>query len=79
MSDDRQIHAITAAGGEIVRYDRAGKWYIEYPILGLPRQAVSLMGAVAEATRPGATVLDRRSGGTAFRAAVRRRREEFRP
>ncbi len=76
MTDDRQVHATMLDGGELVRYNRAGKWYVEYPTLPLPRKAVSLMGAVSVAVDLGATVHPNRPGGTAFRAALRRAREE---
>lgn len=29
MNEDRRVHASHPAGEEVVRYDRAGKWYIE--------------------------------------------------
>lgn len=29
MTNDRTVHATTGDGTEIVRYDRAGKWYLE--------------------------------------------------
>lgn len=28
---DRRVHAVLADGSEIVRYDRAGRWYVEEP------------------------------------------------
>lgn len=31
MSDDRTVHAKLPDGTEIVRYDRAGKWFTEAP------------------------------------------------
>lgn len=46
MSDDRTVHASNGAR-EIVRYDRAGKWYVE--LKGLPRIPVTLAQAAKEA------------------------------
>lgn len=48
---DRRVHA-SAEGEEIVRYDRAGKWYIELvePSPHAPaRQAVKIAQAVSRA------------------------------
>lgn len=30
--EDRTVHALTADGAEVVRYERAGKWYVEVPV-----------------------------------------------
>lgn len=44
---DRTVHATLGDGWEVVRYDRAGKWYVEHPPPGRERRAVS----VSEAAR----------------------------
>lgn len=31
MAEDRTVHGVTGNGWEIVRYERAGKWYAEHP------------------------------------------------
>jgi hypothetical protein len=41
---DRCVHAYTDQM-EIVRYERAGKWYLEPKIAGLPRQRVTVQQA----------------------------------
>lgn len=71
--DDRRAHGTTADGGEIVRYDRAGKWYVEYPD-GQPRRAVSVGSAALLATRPGAEVRRGVPGGGRFDALIKRMR-----
>lgn len=67
---DRTVHGFTADGAAIVRYDRAGKWYVE-PKEG-KRRAVKLTEAVqlAVAGRP----LLNKAGGLAFDAKVRKLR-----
>ena len=71
MMSDRTVHGMTQDGGQIVRYDRAGKWWIEYPPESLkPRRSVTLAGAVAEARR-GRAFLGR-YGGRMFDAAYRK-------
>jgi len=72
MSYDRTVHGWTADLAEIVRYDRAGKWYVEYPPATLkPRRPVSVAEAVRLATEAGARVFANRYGGQAFNARVR--------
>lgn len=63
---DRAIHGYTAGGDAIVRYDRAGKWYVE-PKDGKRRQ-VNLTEAATLAIAGRA--LDA-YGGQAFRAKIR--------
>jgi len=65
---DRIVHAYTAEGHPIVRYERASKWYIEPE--GGKRRQVTLRDA-AEAAVAGRIL----SGGQMFRAVVRRVRE----
>lgn len=66
---DRTVHARTRLGNEVVRYDRAGKWYVESS--SLPRQRLTLAQAVKMALAPGAEVYFGRPGGGRFDAAVR--------
>lgn len=70
MADDRTVHIELPDGREVVRYDRAGKWYIEGP--NITRLQLDLFHAAAQAIRPGARVFTGRPGGRAFDAAVRR-------
>lgn len=67
--DDRQVHAVTLDGRQIVRYDRASKWYVEtsWPY---SRRQIDLREAVRLARTPGATVVLGASGGRRFDAAV---------
>jgi hypothetical protein len=65
--DDRRVHATTEDGREIVRYDRAGKWYVE---AGDHRRQVTFVEAVRLATLAGSTVRSGLSGGRAFDARV---------
>ena len=63
--NDRTVHGRTADGYEIVRYDRAGKWYLE----GIgSRRPISLSAAVRGAIdgvaylgRPGGRTFDARA------------------
>lgn len=66
---DRTVHAISPAGAEIVRYDRAGKWFMEG---SAHRQPMSLADAVDTALLPGATVFLGRLGGKLFDARVKK-------
>jgi len=72
VRDDRTVHAEQPGRFQIVRYDRAGKWWIEYVAAsGTVYRAVSLDEAVAYAVefhdglihhkgRPGGSAFDRR-------------------
>lgn len=70
---DRTVHAITQTGGEIVRYDRAGKWFIEWPegVL-IPCRQLTLREAAKLGADPTATIFLGRPGGRRFDAAVRK-------
>lgn len=69
---DRRVHGRTADGGEIVRYDRAGKWYIEYESRSLrPCRRVGVLEAARLASEVGASAVRGISGGTRFDAALR--------
>lgn len=65
---DRTVHGYTAEGHPIVRYERAGKWYVE-PENGKRRHVkITEAAQLAVAGRP---LLDR-AGGQVFDARVRR-------
>lgn len=73
---DRTVHAVTEDRRQIVRYGKAGKWYVENPPeRRIPRQHVLLEKAVRIAQKPGTTVFYGRHGGSAFDAAVREGRK----
>jgi hypothetical protein len=73
MNDDRTVHAKLKDGGEVVRYGRASKWFIEYPIGHMiPCQPVKLEKAVRLAVD--GMVFAGRPGGSRFDAAVRKAR-----
>lgn len=67
---DRCVHVRLVDGTEIVRYARAGKWYIERP--DTLRAWLSVSDAASWALEPGADVFTGRPGGRMFDAAVRR-------
>jgi hypothetical protein len=71
-SYDRTVHGRTHGGNEIVRYDRAGKWYVEGANI---RKRVSL----SEAAKLAAVgeFYPRLPGGQAFDARVRKLRSEM--
>lgn len=74
---DRTVYAALPDGGAIVRYDRAGKWYVEWP----PEQnrkrvpvTVKQAAGVAEAfhQEDGAYVSRGRAGGLSFDSQYRK-------
>jgi hypothetical protein len=67
---DRIVHGVVPHGGEIVRYDRRGKWYLE---VGDYRIGIEFSEAVRLALLPGATVHPGLPGGRRFDAALRRK------
>ena len=70
---DRRVHADLADGSEVVRYERAGKWFREWPDSGLfPTKPIALGEAVALACEPSAQVHLDVPGGRVFDARVRR-------
>jgi hypothetical protein len=74
---DRIVHARnTVDRVDLVRYDRAGKWYLEPYLPGLPRQLVTLKQAVDYAlwliSEDRGWVNYDKPGGQTFAARVRR-------
>ena len=65
---DRTVHARLSDGSDIVRYERAGKWYIEYPARSLmPRQQIGIETAVKLVKRDrGSRHFPNLPGGSAF-------------
>jgi hypothetical protein len=50
MKTDRTVYARRKDGCEVVRYDRAGKWYLEWPRERMiPAQHIALGRAIDEA------------------------------
>jgi len=50
---DRRVHAIMADGSALVRYDRAGRWYQEWPAEQMiQRRMLRVDQAVTLATSP---------------------------
>lgn len=71
--EDRTVHAGLPGGGEIARYDRAGKYYLEWPpATGRKRRLLSLKEAVelaeSHVDEPGGFVALGRYGGQSFDA-----------
>lgn len=78
---DRTVHAVTASGSLVVRYEKAGTWSLETGecsfhgrIIGVGRRRIPLRKAVALATAPGSKVYLGLPGGLQFDARVRRER-----
>jgi hypothetical protein len=73
MSDDRNVHAVSPGGQkELVRYDSAGKWYIE--TVGGSRTLITINEAANRAVAwllEGGRVRLYVYGGRAFDAKVR--------
>ena len=71
---DRQVHALLD-DEQIVRYDRAGKWYIEFsPPRGRSARHVTVREAARRAVEmkeQGGTIFTDRPGGGSFDRAVR--------
>jgi hypothetical protein len=68
---DRHVHIRLPDGREVVRYNRAGKWYMERP--GGCRHHLKLADAASWAHHPGAEVFTGLPGGNAFDRMVQRR------
>ena len=73
--EDRTVHAVTYKGIEIVRYERAGKWYLEWPSGSMiPCKHVGVGDAARTAVEHGQTINFGLPGGKTFDARVRRLR-----
>lgn len=74
MSIDRTVHARGSDGREVVRYDRAGKWWLERP--DGTRAPLQLPTAVSEAVviawEGGGEIYWNRHGGLRFDADVKK-------
>lgn len=69
MINDRIVFVVDQFGAELVRYNRAGKWRLEYPAGALlPSHGMNLAAAVEWAAHGarGAIVWWGRPGGRAF-------------
>lgn len=68
---DRMVHATRVGVGELVRYNRAGKWYWEP--FGCKRTALSLTDAVEKALwcAEAGQIHLRQPGGTLFDSRVK--------
>lgn len=70
---DRAVHATSKDGDEIVRYDKAGKWWLERA--DGTRASLKIGEAVEQAisfARAGGKIHTRRPGGKSFDVKVRR-------
>lgn len=76
---ERVVHAVSATGTELVRYDTAGKWYIEWPSGSMiPCEHVTIAEAARTALRweaKGGTVLPKSYGGTRLHSEIRKLRD----
>lgn len=70
--EDRKIHAVRVGVGELVRYDRAGRWYWEPH--GGKRERLTLGEAVERALwcMQAGRVVFNQQGGATFDARVRK-------
>ncbi|WP_158303269.1 HNH endonuclease [Prauserella endophytica] len=71
--DDRRVHIRLRDGREVVRYDRAGKWFVEFP--EGRRHLLKLSEAVEWAFDKGAEVIFGVPGGARFDGLVRQKWE----
>lgn len=76
-TEARTVHASNELGQEIVRYDRAGKYYLEQD--GYARQHLTLGQAVSIATHvPDWQINYGLMGGSSFDLACRREEDKMR-
>lgn len=69
---DRTVHAQLHDGGQVVRYGRAGRWYLEHPTdPARKRSLLTLQGAVDLARSEASGVFLGSSGGLMFDARYR--------
>jgi len=77
MSDpslERVVHAVTLiAEAEVVRYDRAGKWYLEYPEhTGIKRVPLKVAEAAELAAKSAEVTFLDQYGGAVFSRPYRK-------
>jgi hypothetical protein len=77
---ERVVHATSPNGAELVRYDKAGKWYVESPLGSLiPARHVSIREAALVAVtweELGGTVPVQQYGGSRLHTEIRKIYEE---
>lgn len=66
----RIVHGYSAAGNAVVRYDRAGKYYVEFS--GMRRKKLTLAEAVQLVADPDGSWCEGAAGGMRFDAEVRK-------
>lgn len=72
---NRTVHAVTYKGVEIVRYDREGKWYLEWPASAMiPARHIGIAEAARTAVEHGCCIHFDQPGGTVFDRKVRKLR-----
>lgn len=75
MTDDRTVHAVTYQGAEIVRYEKAGQWWIEWPTGSMkPGRHVGVGEAARTAVMLSADIRLGLPGGRVFDARARKLR-----
>lgn len=74
INPDRRVHG-RAVTGEIVRYERAGKWYLEWPDGNRIRLRLADAASMAAHPNDQAEAYLGVPGGRSFDAAVRRFQE----
>lgn len=70
MVEDRTVHGVTGDGWEVVRYERAGKWYSEFP--NHARRALTVTDAACLLATEDAAWFSGKSGGQKLDAKVRK-------
>lgn len=80
FDDNRRVHAVMSDGSELVRYDKAGKWYQEWPHLisktGVRKRIAMTLGEVVNEAIDAAQVFYEKPGGASFDRRVRAARGE---
>lgn len=71
---DRVAHAVSPRGAELVRYEAAGKWFVEHPYgTMIPAEHVKLRSAARRALQweaEGGTIFEGRPGGSRLRSEI---------
>lgn len=73
---ERVEHARSVDGRELVRYDKVGKWYVEWPGHMYPMEHVKIGRAAdiaVEWLKNGGTIYPKQYGGTRFVSELRKR------